>query len=317
MLKPGVLCKICDAEDYFTPCFCDYTSRLGDRPSLNRKQWEYALIIRNMSESGALHDQADLLGLACGVEPIIYYAANRARSVLATDRYAGRDAGWLAGTITAADVYERAGFEYPRERLHVKAMDMRAIDAPDESFDLIWSASSIEHVDRISDLEVVFREVARALRPGGVHVFTTEWKLCGGFSYFPNGIIFDEPLLNRVTRHAPLAPIGPLDLSFSDHPLNTPVWRGLRGVQDLLSNIVLFSRGVLNTSFAFAQRKVSRSGNPIDVVGADPSRDKWLFERYRRMTRELGSPLARAKLAMDGTLGAWLAAARMSWAERG
>lgn len=317
MIGADVFSKICDAEDFFSTDIIDACRVFGEVPNLQRKQWEYAFIIRNMDKLGALHDRADVLGLACETEPMMFYAATKARSVLATDLYSGSDnTTWTAGRTREDAVYERAPFPYPRERLRVKTMDMRRIEAPDESFDLVWSCSSIEHVDTIRDLEAIFREVGRVLRPNGIHVFTTEWKIGGGFSYFPNGFLFDRPLLERVTKGAPLEPIGPLDLSFSRHWLNTPVWRGLlRTVWDQIPNTVLFSRGVLGTSFVFAQRKSNRTGHAIDVINEDAEAYGWLLERHERLKREIASPAARTKLRIDGTLGSWLANARLRWAD--
>lgn len=311
MLKREILSKVCDAEDFFTPELLAAISTIGQVPSMHRKQWEYAMTVRDMDAAGVLHDRADVLGLACEAEPTIFHAATKARSVLATDLYAGNNhsPGWAAGRLREADVYDRSPFAYPRERLTVKTMDMRTIDAPDESFDLVWSSSSIEHLGSTSEIEASLREVARVLRPGGVHVFTTEWKLCGGFSYFPHSFIFDPALLQKVLRDVPLAPVGAFDVRLSRHPLNTPVWRGLRNVIHELPHVVLFSRGVLNTSMIVALEKSSRAGHAIDFIDEDPAVAEWLTERYVRMKREIASPLARAKLTMDATLGNWLARA--------
>src|SRR3954469_10852985 len=120
VLTDGVLCKLCDAEDFFSPGFLPWITAIGETPVVHRKQWEYALIVRDMQASGALHDRADVLGLACETEPVIYYAANHAKSVLASDLYAGSDnPGWAAGRTREADVYEKAPFEYRRDRLKV------------------------------------------------------------------------------------------------------------------------------------------------------------------------------------------------------
>jgi SAM-dependent methyltransferase len=190
-------------------------------------------------------------------------------------------------------------------------MDMRRIDAPDESYDVVWSACALEHVDTPADLERVLSEVARVLRPGGVHVLTTEWKLWGGFSYFPNCFIFDRPLLERTTKRVKLEPIGPVDLTFSPlHPLNTPVWRGLRPVFDQMPHVVLFSRGVLHTSMSLAFRKSSRAGHVLDFIGEDPGTAEAMHGRFRRMKETIGSPLSRARLFIDATFGPLLAAAK-------
>jgi SAM-dependent methyltransferase len=318
MAKIDTLSRVCDAQDFFDPEILDIMRTMQMIPSVHRKQWEYVMHVRAMEASGALHDQADVLGIACEAEPVIFYAAKNARSVLATDLYAGsgNSPGWAAGRLREADVYERSPFPYPRDRLQVRTMDMRHIDAKDESFDLVWSSSSIEHLGSTGDMRASLREVARVLRPGGVHLFTTEWKLCGGFSYFPHSFIFDSALLNRMLTDVPLEPLGPFDARFSCHPLNTPVWRGLRGVVHEFPHVVLFSRGVLNTSTLVALRKSNRTGHVFDFIPQDPATAEWLTERYTRVVREIASPLTRARLVVDGTLGSWLAAAQHYVKER-
>src|SRR4051812_7760930 len=150
MIVDGVHAKLCDAEDFFSPTLISHLKSLHQEPVVHRKQWEWAMIVRNMEALSKLNEEADVLGLACELEPVIYHAANRARSVLATDLYAGSDnPEWLAGRTRAADVYDRAPFEYRRDRLKVTTMDMRRIDAKDESYDLVWSSCALEHVDTI------------------------------------------------------------------------------------------------------------------------------------------------------------------------
>jgi SAM-dependent methyltransferase len=318
MAKIDTLSRVCDAQDFFDPEILDIMRTMQMIPSVHRKQWEYVMHVRAMEASGALHDQADVLGIACEAEPVIFYAAKNARSVLATDLYAGsgNSPGWAAGRLREADVYERSPFPYPRDRLQVRTMDMRHIDAKDESFDLVWSSSSIEHLGSTSEIRAALCEVARVLRPGGVHLLTTEWKLCGGFSYFPHSFIFDAALLNRMLVGVPLEPLGPFDARFSRHSLNAPIWRRLSWAIPEFPHIVLYSRGVLNTSMVVALRKSHRTGHVFDFIPQDPAVDEWLMERYRRIVREVASPLTRARLFVDGTLGSWLAQAQHYFKER-
>jgi hypothetical protein len=52
----------------------------------------------------------------------------------------------------------------------VRNEDLSRQTFPDESFDLVITQDVMEHV---LDPEAAFREIARTLRPGGAHVFTT------------------------------------------------------------------------------------------------------------------------------------------------
>ena len=272
------------------------------------------MIIRALRSLGALEGGGDALGLACEIENVIYYIAKHARSVLATDLYAEDGVGeWAARRIQVADVLAREPFPYPKERLKARSMDMRKIDAPDESYDIVWSSCALEHVDTTAELAGTLGEAARVLRPGGVHVLTTEWKLAGGFSYFPNCFVFDRPLLERTLRDLPLEHVGPIDLRLTDHPLNTPVWRGLDGIRENMSHIVLFQKGVMHTSLSLAFRKVARPGRPLDFIEGDPGQVEWLGERLERWKRELATPQRRIGLALDGTVGSAVASARLAF----
>lgn len=52
----------------------------------------------------------------------------------------------------------------------VRVEDLGALTFPDRSFDVVVTQDVLEHV---FDLDAAVREIARVLRPGGMHVFTT------------------------------------------------------------------------------------------------------------------------------------------------
>lgn len=56
-------------------------------------------------------------------------------------------------------------------------MDARRFEFEDESFDFVFSASTIEHLGSREGSKVTLIEMHRVLKPGGALVLTTEIKL--------------------------------------------------------------------------------------------------------------------------------------------
>ena len=143
-----------------------------------RKWWEWQKIAEWAEESGLLNDKSSLLGLGCGSEPLVYYFAGRAGHVLASDIYSA-ETSW--GEARFRDLEQLYGkpYTYPRERLDFENADMRQVPVADESIDLVWSCSSIEHVPSLFDTWLVYAEIARVLKPGGLAILTTEYCVDG------------------------------------------------------------------------------------------------------------------------------------------
>jgi SAM-dependent methyltransferase len=58
-----------------------------------------------------------------------------------------------------------------------RSEDLMALSYPDQSFDIILTSDTLEHVP---DFDVALREIHRVLRPGGKHIFTVPviWDRC-------------------------------------------------------------------------------------------------------------------------------------------
>ena len=67
-----------------------------------------------------------------------------------------------------------------------RSEDIEQLTFPDASFDVFITQDVFEH---LFDPAAAFREIARVLRPGGLHIFTVPW--------WP-----DEPTLVRAVRTA-------------------------------------------------------------------------------------------------------------------
>ena len=101
-------------------------------------------------------DGADVLDAACGVGYGAAHLAQRARSVVGVDLSEEAIAG--------------ASVRYGLPNLTFRVGDVGHLADPDDSYDVICSFETIEHVD---DPEQVLSEFARVLRPTGVLLVST------------------------------------------------------------------------------------------------------------------------------------------------
>jgi SAM-dependent methyltransferase len=172
-----------------------------------RKYWEVAMAVRTLKDFGALHERAEILGVGAGTEMTIFWLTNRVRRVFATDLYLEPGATWER-TATSAMLAEPERFAPPiwnPRRLVVQHMDALELRYEDESFDGVFSSSSIEHFGTEADVRRAIGEIFRVLRPGGAATLSTEFRLEGPPLGLEGTLMFDRDEL--------LAAIGGLDWS--------------------------------------------------------------------------------------------------------
>jgi len=177
----------------------------------HRKAFEWAHCVYGLERLGALGPRKKALGVGVGHEPVIYYLANRVSLTVATDLYSGAfvdshaaeaDPGFLK------DPSAFAPFPYPRDALRALPADGCTLPFCDNSFDIVWSLSSIEHFGGFRRAADAMREIGRVLRPGGVACIATELILRGP----GNGEYFTRRDLDEwVIRPSGLVPVEPLD----------------------------------------------------------------------------------------------------------
>jgi SAM-dependent methyltransferase len=202
--------KVCALEDFSSPelvpiireVFRHDVERLG--PSFPtgfeyRKHWEVAMAVRALSEAGVLHENAEILGVGAGNEPTIFWLTNKVRRVFATDLYLnpGR---WTESANPSMMVAPSR--HWPRawnpRRLVVQHMNALDLAYEDNSFDGIFSSSSIEHFGTHDDVRRAMREMFRVLRPGGLLTLATEYRIDGPSPGMPGVLMFDADELQRV-----------------------------------------------------------------------------------------------------------------------
>lgn len=228
--------KICNLEDFTHPelrpvlrdVFAHEVVRFGDAfpaGKENRKDWEAAMALRAFGACGLLDGDADFLGVAAGNEPLLFHLTRVARTVHATDVYlAPGDWEVFGHRSMLDDPFEHWPFAWNPRRLVVQHMDALDMRYEDETFDGVFSSSSIEHFGGHAEVRRSMDEMFRVLRPGGVLAVSTEFRLSGPSPGLEGTLLFDEEELASVLiGDRAWAPVSPLDLTVSGATLATKV----------------------------------------------------------------------------------------------
>ncbi len=158
----------------------DNNSSLPD--FLHRKDWEWTQCLYGLVKLGAISPESRALGVGVGWEPISYFLSNHITEVVATDLY-DEDSEWSklgaqeGDPTILSDPDKYAPFPYNRERLRFLRMDGTKLNFPDNSFDFVWTCSSIEHFGGHSAATKSLLEIERVLKPGGIAAVITEYIL--------------------------------------------------------------------------------------------------------------------------------------------
>jgi SAM-dependent methyltransferase len=191
-----------------------------------RKYWEIAMTLRAFRALGALGDDAEVLGVGAGHEATIFWLTRHVRRVFATDLYltedswSGSDSG--AGMLRDPEPYSWG--EWNPRRLVVQHMNGLELLYEDESFDGVFSSSSIEHFGSFGDVRRSVEEIHRVLRPGGVAALSTEFRLEGPPPGLANTLMFDEQQLRELLLDGLSWRLAsPLDTSISPETLASEV----------------------------------------------------------------------------------------------
>jgi SAM-dependent methyltransferase len=217
--------KLCDAADWMSPELSRIIRDAFAEPArFHRKQWELAVIYRELERLGLLDGTKRGISFGSGTERLLYALAHRVEHLWATDLY-GTDAPWgLARTNAPLELIQAcAPFAYPAEKLSAKRMDMRFIQFPNESFDFAYSACAIGHIGREEDFVQHLKEARRVLKPGGVYVFTTELTYDDQPLGEKGNYHFSRELLGQVIAESGLSCDAELDAQLFPHAMNTPL----------------------------------------------------------------------------------------------
>lgn len=252
-MEPALpLQKVCDVYDFFHPEIDGFLrGDLRSTPFGSRRAWEFATIHRALQKKGKLTSESVGLAMGAGTERLIYAIAPKVKHTLVTDLYLP-DSGWV-GVRTEdplALVMSKAPWKVDPARIDARAMDMRDLKLPDNSFDFCWSTGAFEHIGVDADFDRHFAEVHRVLKPGGVYAFTTAIVFGDKTLDIPHNHYFHPEhlvdILHRSRLHA--EPI--FDCSVTDHLFNRPhIERfqdfGFTAGSQISKPIISFRRGAL------------------------------------------------------------------------
>ena len=230
-------CKLCELADFSDPELRDlirdvYSADLrevgDDFPKgwEYRKYWEVAMTLRAFRHLGLFRDDAQVLGVGAGHEATLYWLTRVVGKVVATDLYATDDS-WSqsdSGSEMLVDPGQFWDEQWNPERLEVKHMSGLDLQFPDESFDAIFSSSSIEHFGGWEDVRRGVEEMHRVLKPGGVVALATEFRLEGPTMGMAGALVFDEPELRSLLMDGLWwDPVTPLETEISPETVATEV----------------------------------------------------------------------------------------------
>jgi len=152
----------------------------------------------------------DVLELGARASFLSPYLTRVASSVHATDLF-GKSHEGLGDLGHWTDLWKGAAFR--PERLTCQAVDMLRPPYPPESFDVVISFSTIEHLTMPPDGDVLAAiNMARLCRPGGHVVISTDmaktFRMASGYYYD------EEAVWERLIRPTGCEPLGAIDLSW-------------------------------------------------------------------------------------------------------
>jgi len=203
------LSKVANVEDFNTSDFKNIYNKYGissinssipiPLPLLNRKTWEIVMAILSFDRMGMLDGSKEFLGIGAAKEETITILSNHAKRVFATDIYLdpGSWSEWFSADILK-DARPHFDGRLNYKKVVFQHVDGRDLPYDDNSFDGIFSCSSIEHFGNENDIRKAIEEVYRVLKPGGVAAISTEYKIDGKNDGFDNVQLFNRDRLEKV-----------------------------------------------------------------------------------------------------------------------
>jgi SAM-dependent methyltransferase len=205
------LCKVANINDFdnedLLKTFKKYNylgtkqfpQAIDDVELKNRKTWEIIMAMHSFDKMGIINSQSEILGIGAAKEATISMLSNHVKRVFATDIYldGGSWQHWYEKELLVdARPYMRENYNH--KRVVWQHVDGRDLPYEDNSFDGVFSCSSVEHFGDESDIRKAIEEACRVLRPGGVAAISSEFKISGEGDGFANVQLFDKDRIQKV-----------------------------------------------------------------------------------------------------------------------
>lgn len=248
--------KLCNIEDWDNPWLrlalraVQEEHRIGS--IIHRKYWEWSMGILASAMSGLLSPEAMVLGVGAGHEIPIFFFTKFAKWVFATDIYGkSKFKHHEADEVMMLMPEIFAPFPFRREKLIVEFMDMLNLRLPDNSIDILFCFSSIEHLPSLKDKKKAFSEILRVVKPGGLIIITTEYiidQIKKGTSSQVEAFSREE-IEEVFLSHKDTLPIDTIDYSLSEKTFKTLQPFSPNGLPDpALPHIILQNQNIIFTS---------------------------------------------------------------------
>ena len=191
---------------------------------IHRKDWEWALGIIAMKRFGKLNNKNTALGIGAGRELILFYLTNYLDHLYATDLYSRKEWENFAPVDFLDNPSKYAPFPYDQSALTVLRMDGTKLEFPPDSFDIVFSFSSIEHfggADHSGALKSL-KEMERVLKPGGIAIVATEYIINNKDPPDLTNQFYNERTIysHLIDRLDIMKPVEPVDLTISPKTLD-------------------------------------------------------------------------------------------------
>jgi SAM-dependent methyltransferase len=183
----------------------------------HRKNWEYEQLIYGLRTLQAIRPDGWVLAVGGGHEPPVFQLTNHVRWVFCTDLYETSSFQEEADGLMLRDPDRLAPCPYNRRRLIVQYMNALDLRYEDETFDTVFSLSSIEHFGGMECSKRALMEMARVLKPGGIAALTTEVVTNGAGHFSSDKLeLFSPETLSELIESAGLDLVEPIDFRVSE-----------------------------------------------------------------------------------------------------